>query len=99
MRVLRAMAVLIDWPPLAALPALLLAGLYVASRRRAVLAVALGWLLYVPYELGMKYRLLCSGECNIRVDLLLLYPALALASLWAVVVAAREMARRRAGSR
>jgi hypothetical protein len=92
------MAVLVDWPSLAALPALLLAGLSVATRRRAVLAVALGWLLYVPYELGMKYRLLCSGECNIRVDLLLLYPALTLASLWALGVAAREMARRRAGS-
>jgi len=33
----------------------------------------------------MKLRILCSGECNIRVDLLLFYPTLALMSLFAVV--------------
>lgn len=37
----------------------------------------------------MARRLLCSGECNIRVDLLLLYPALLLLSLVAVVVGRR----------
>ena len=33
---------------------------------------AVAWLLYTPYELAMHERWLCSGECNIRVDLLLL---------------------------
>ena len=33
----------------------------------------------------MKLRVLCSGECNIRVDLLVLYPALFLVSLAAIV--------------
>lgn len=37
----------------------------------------------------MKLRLLCSGECNIRVDLLLLYPVLAFLSVAAVVAAMR----------
>ena len=33
----------------------------------------------------MKMRLICSGECNIRIDLLLLYPLLLLLSILAVV--------------
>jgi hypothetical protein len=32
----------------------------------------------------MKLRWLCSGECNIRVDLLVLYPLLLLVSLIAL---------------
>jgi hypothetical protein len=36
------------------------------------------WLLYAVYETGMQQRWLCSGECNIRVDLLLIYPLLIL---------------------
>jgi hypothetical protein len=87
-RFLQAMAVLIEAPLLAALPALLLLGVHLWSRRRLALVAALAWLAYVPYELGMKYRILCSGECNIRVDLLILYPGLALLSLAAVVAAA-----------
>ena len=43
-------------------------------------------MLHLPYEYAMKLRILCSGECNIRVDLLLLYPALLVLSLAAVVV-------------
>ena len=33
---------------------------------------------YCVYEYLMYARVLCSGECNIRVDLLLAYPALAI---------------------
>ena len=43
------------------------------------------WALYTGYEFLMKFRLLCSGECNIRVDLLVLYPSLLLVSLAAIV--------------
>ena len=43
------------------------------------------WILYAGYEALMKLRVLCSGECNIRVDLLVLYPALFLVSLAAIV--------------
>ncbi len=55
--------------------------LFAHCRRTIVLLVAIGWLLYLPYEYGMKLRILCSGECNIRVDLLLIEPLLVLASL------------------
>jgi len=34
------------------------------------------WLLYAVYEFGMKQRWLCSGECDIRIDLLAIYPVL-----------------------
>jgi hypothetical protein len=44
----------------------------------------------------MHRRLLCSGECNIRVDLLLLYPVLWIVSLVAVIVAVRAIGRGRA---
>ena len=81
----RVMAVLIVTPWLAVIPGAVFLALYPASRRRLVLAAAVAWLLYLPYEYAMKLRILCSGECNIRVDLLLLYPALLVLSLAALV--------------
>lgn len=50
--------------------------------RNIALAVAAGlWLLYGAYEYLMYMRVLCSRECNIRVDLLLIYPVLLIATL------------------
>jgi hypothetical protein len=43
------------------------------------------WLLYAAYEVGMKQRWLCTGECNIRIDLLAIYPLLLLALAAAAV--------------
>jgi hypothetical protein len=40
----------------------------------------------------MKWRVLCAGECNIRVDLLALYPALVVLSVLAAVSGARDLA-------
>jgi hypothetical protein len=42
-------------------------------------------LLYAVYETAMRLRWLCSGECNIRVDLLLIYPLLLAATVAAAV--------------
>jgi hypothetical protein len=83
------LGLLIGFPFLALVPALLFGALYSTQRRRPLLIAALAWLAYVPYEYGMKLRILCSGECNIRVDLLLLYPILAILSISAVVSAIR----------
>jgi hypothetical protein len=88
----RSMAILVAQPWLAAIPGAGLLALGAASRRRIALVAAVGWLLYVPYEYGMKWRILCSGECNIRVDLLALYPALAVLALLGLL-AARAGAR------
>ena len=52
--------------------------------RRLSLVTAGLWALYGLYEYGMKLRVLCSGECNIRVDLLLIYPTLVLCSVIAL---------------
>src|SRR5688500_8040302 len=72
-------------PWLALLPALAFAGVAWWRGGRAGWIAAAGWAFYAAYELAMRQRLLCSGECNIRVDLLLLHPVLLLGSLAAVV--------------
>lgn len=81
-------------PWLALFPALLFAALGALSRRRLILSTALLWLLYAGYEFGMKTRLLCSGECNIRVDLLLLGPLLIGLSAVALLALAFRRGRR-----
>ena len=91
----RPMAVLIEQPWLAAMPGVVFLWLWARARRRLVLAAAGAWLLYLPYEYAMKWRILCSGECNIRVDLLLLYPALVVLSILAAVSALRALGRPR----
>ena len=79
------MVFFIPWPWLALLPAAVFLGVFVLSRRRAGGIAAAAWLLYAVYEYGIKARVLCSGECNIRVDLLLIHPALILGSIVALV--------------
>ena len=59
-------------------------------RARPAAVAAVLWLLYAGYEDLMTARALCSGECNVRVDLLLIWPALALAGAVAVVAAFRR---------
>ena len=76
----------IPYPWLALLPAAAFAALSKASGRRLVAAAAVLWCLYAVYEYGMHRRWLCSGECNIRIDLLLLYPVLWIVSLAAGIV-------------
>ena len=70
------LGILVAYPSLVTVPTLAFLALYWHARRRLLVLVAGAWLLYGLYEYGMKRRLLCSGECNIRVDLLLLYPVL-----------------------
>jgi hypothetical protein len=79
------LGVFIGWPFLALAPTAVFATLYFRCRRPIILIAMLAWLAYFPYELAMKLRILCSGECNIRVDLLLLYPLLMLSSVLALV--------------
>ena len=69
----------------------LFAGLWLATRLTGSLVAAVSWLLYAPYEYLMYLRVLCSGECNIRIDLLLFWPLLLIASL---AVPARYLIRR-----
>jgi hypothetical protein len=84
------LGVFIGWPFLALLPAALFLTLYFRGRRPIVLFASLAWITYFPYEQAMKLRILCSGECNIRIDLLLLYPLLILISILAVTAAKKK---------
>jgi hypothetical protein len=70
------MAIFIAHPYLAALIGILLLGVGRLTRHRTPVAVGIVWLLYALYETGMQRRWLCSGECNIRIDLLVIYPVL-----------------------
>jgi hypothetical protein len=78
------LGIFIQRPWLALVPIAAFGVLYARSRASSALAAALAWLGYLPYEYAMKLRWLCSGECNIRVDLLVLYPLLLLVSLIAL---------------
>ena len=81
--------VFITAPIVALAPTLIFLVLYRKTQRFAALLAGLFWLAYLPYEYAMKWRILCSGECNIRVDLLLIYPLLVLASLLALISSVR----------
>jgi hypothetical protein len=76
----------IAWPLAALLPAALLGIAYFFKREWFIAMTAALWALYAIYEYLMKLRVLCTGECNIRVDLLLIAPFLLLATIVAVVL-------------
>lgn len=84
-------------PMWALVPSGIFLALYVSSaaKKRLVLLAAFVWFAYVPWEYGMQYRILCSGECNIRIDLLLYYPMAILISLAALVVLVRDLGKQK----
>jgi hypothetical protein len=84
-----AMAIFIEYPMLAAAIGLVLLALGRRTRRRVGVSVGVVWLLYAVYEIGNQQRWWCSGECNIRIDLLVIYPVL----LVGLVVAAVNLVR------
>ena len=75
----------IQWPLAALAPAVLLGLAFFSNRKPLIAVTALLWLGYAIYEYLMKVRVLCSGECNIRVDLLLIVPVLWILTIVAVV--------------
>jgi hypothetical protein len=92
-RILGFMAVLIEYPLLAAaIGAFLLASGRITHRRVAV-AAGITWLIYAVYEFGMKRRWLCSGECDIRIDLLAIYPVLLVVLIAGCISLLRSLSR------
>lgn len=79
------LGILIAFPWIALAVAAAFAALW-AWRRASSAAIAAGlWLAYGIYETLILMRVLCTGDCNIRVDLLLFYPillAVMLVALW-----------------
>jgi formate hydrogenlyase subunit 3/multisubunit Na+/H+ antiporter MnhD subunit len=94
-RLFGAMAFFIEYPVLAAAIGVVVLGLGRRAHRRIAVGAGIAWLLYGLYEFGMKQRWLCSGECNIRIDLLLIYPLLVIG----LVAAAVSLLRAPAGPR
>jgi biotin transporter BioY len=88
----------IGYPWLAAVIGLLFAVLGWQRRRWGVVTIGVIWGLYAVYETGMQQRWLCTGECNIRVDLLLIYPILLLLSAGAALSLWRTRRANRPGS-
>ena len=83
-------AIFIVFPYFALFPALLFIWLYLKTQSKLCRLSAWLWGLYAVYESGIKLELLCDAECNIRIDLLLIYPLLVLLSLFAIVSAIRH---------
>ena len=75
----------IQWPLAALVPSAILGAGYFIKRRPLIGLTALLWLGYAIYESLMQARVLCSGECNIRVDLLLISPLLWILTIVALV--------------
>lgn len=88
------MGLFVAWPWLALIPGALFAAAYRFTRSRFVGLAALIWFAYALYEDSIKRRWTCSGECDIRVDLLLLYPLLLVLSAAAGIVTIRKAVKR-----
>lgn len=87
------MSLFIQYPVLAAALGAVFLALAALSRRRSIAIAGVAWLLYGAYETAMRLRWLCTGECNIRVDLLVIYPLLWVVSGVAAVILVRWLAR------
>jgi len=72
--------------PLAGLvPTIIFSVFYFKNKRWPILLAAILWAAYTIFEYLMHARILCSGECNIRVDLLVIYPLIWAVSIMAIV--------------
>lgn len=60
--------------------------MYLKYKTRSSIITAETWIIYSVYEYLMYFRILCSGECNIRIDLLLIYPILLVLSAFAIII-------------
>jgi hypothetical protein len=83
-------------PIVALIPAIIFFGAGVLVKNRFLLVVAAIWGLYSIYEFLMKARILCSGDCNIRIDLLGIYPALVTVSTVGIMLWLKRLIERSA---
>jgi len=79
---LAALFALSERPWLALIPAAGFGALYAARRKPLALAASLGWAAYVGYELAVQRS---CPDCNIRVDLFLVYGVLVVLSVGAII--------------
>lgn len=79
---------------IAALCALVLFVIWRWSGHRSWFKLAVVWMLYAGYEFLMYKRVWCTGDCNIRVDLLLIFPLLLGGTLWVGIAVVVRRVRR-----
>lgn len=82
---MKLLTIFIAYPLAAFLVCAAFAALCIVKRKVLPGVAATIWAAYGYYEYLMHTRVLCTGECNIRIDLLLIYPLLLLISVWAAV--------------
>ncbi len=88
--------ILIDFPGLIVLPIIVLMALAAWSGSRTAWIVAALWMLYLGYELDIKYEILCT-DCVRRTEMYVVYPLLALATGVAAVQAYVHLRQRPGG--
>ena len=72
-------------PAIAGWVGVIFLALWYWRKSRVGLLTALLWLGYAVYEYAMMQRLLCHSDCNIRIDLLFIYPLLMGLSLYTTI--------------
>jgi len=82
------------YPVLALLPVLVLGLFYFKSKNKLILITTVLWLLYMIYEELHLLRIVCSGECNIRIDLLLIYPVLIILSIISIFIGIKNLVKK-----
>ncbi len=80
-------------PYLALVPVLIFGLFYFKSKNKLILVTTFLWLLYTIYEELHLLRIVCSGECNIRIDLILIYPTLIVLSIIALFLGFKNLAK------
>jgi len=88
------MGLLIEYPWLAFLLSGAFASMGIWRRTVSAWVASVMLAFYGVYEYLMYNRVLCSGECNIRVDLLAIYPVLLLTMIIGVLQSVRRKPRR-----
>ena len=92
MEILTAIGMLIIFPFGATIIGVLYIRMFIKLKTKSALVCGVLWVLYSIYEYLMYTRVLCTGECNIRIDLLLIYPLLIASSLAASILYYRKKA-------
>lgn len=95
MALFRWMGIFAGYPWLILIPVALFFYIGIAARARFATPTAIIWLIYGIYEWLMYARILCSGDCDARIELAFIYPVLLLLSLMALIVYGRRALFRR----
>src|SRR6266853_138621 len=74
------------YPYIALLIGIAIFFVYFKLRKNIYLATSVLWILYGIYEYLNLLKITCSGECDIRIDLILIYPILLILTLISIIL-------------